>query len=80
MIQETLKAPRITTYGLLGDEFLGVLQIDTTETWITPNKCYLADGLLPVEPMEAKIVKRNTGRYTIDGNLFRQGYTHPILT
>ena len=31
--------------------------------------------------MEAKIVKRNTGQYTlIDGNLFRHGYTHPILT
>ena len=31
--------------------------------------------------MEAKIVKRNAGRYTlIDGNLFRHGFTHPILT
>jgi len=31
--------------------------------------------------MEAKMVKRNAGRYTlIDGNLFRHGYTHPILT
>jgi len=31
--------------------------------------------------MEAKMVKRNAGRYTlINGNLFRHGYTHPILT
>jgi len=30
--------------------------------------------------MEAKIVKRNERRYTlIDGNIFRHGYTHPIL-
>jgi len=36
MNQETLKVPRITTYRLLGDEFLEVLQVDTTKTWITP--------------------------------------------
>jgi len=81
MTQETLKVPRITTYGLLGDEFLGVLQVDTKETWMTHYKCYLVDGLLPAEPMEAKMVKRNAGRYTlVDGNLFLHGYTHPILT
>ncbi|XP_068486998.1 uncharacterized protein [Phaseolus vulgaris] len=81
MTQETLKVPRITTYDLLGDEFLEVLQVDTTETWITPYKRYLANGLLPGEPMEATMVKRNAGQYTlIDGNLFRHGYTHPILT
>ena len=81
MIQETLKVPRITTHGLWEDEFLEVLQVDTAKTWITPYKRYLANGLLPVEPTEAKIVKRNAGRYTlIDGNLFRHDYTHPILT
>ncbi|XP_068466354.1 uncharacterized protein [Phaseolus vulgaris] len=81
MIQETLKVLRITTYGLLGNEFLEVLRVNTTETWITPYKRYLVDGLLPVEPMKAKIVKRNARQYTlIDGNLFRHGYTHPILT
>jgi len=81
MIQETLKVPRITTYGLLGDEFLGVMQVDTIANWITPYKRYLANGLLQDEPMEAKIFKRNAGRYTlIDGNLFRHNYTHPIVT
>jgi len=81
MTRETMKVPRITTYGLLGDEFLEVLQVDTRETWITPYKCYLADGLFPVESMEAKMVKRNAGRYTlIDENLFCYGYTHLILT
>jgi len=81
MTQETLKVPRITTYGLLGDDSLEVLQVDTTETWITPYQRYLADGLLPAEPTEAKAVKRNAGKYTlIDGKLFYHGYTHSILT
>jgi len=61
MIQETLKVPKITSYGLLGDEFLEVLQVDAPETWITPYKCYLANGLLPAKPMKTKIVKRNAG-------------------
>jgi len=72
---------RITTCGLLGDEFLEVLQVDTTNTWMTPYKRYLDDGLLPAGPLEAKIVKRNARWYTlIDGNLFRHSYTHSILT
>jgi len=38
-------------------------------------------GLLPVEPTEVKMIRRNAGKYTlIDGKLFRHGYTHPILT
>jgi len=32
MTQETVKVPRITTYGLLGDEFLEFLQVDTIKT------------------------------------------------
>jgi len=81
MTQETLKVPRITTYGLLGDEFLEVFQVDSTETWITPYQRYLAYGLLPAEPTEAKTVKGNAGRYTlIDEKLFCHGYSHPILT
>ena len=80
MTQETLKVPRITTYDLLGDEFLEVLQVDTTETWITPYQRYLADGLLLAEPTDAKTVKRNVGRYSlIDEELFSNDYTHPIL-
>ncbi|XP_068503763.1 uncharacterized protein [Phaseolus vulgaris] len=48
---------------------------------MTPYQCYLADGRLPVDPIEAKAIKRNPGGYTlVDENLFRHGYTHPILT
>ena len=78
---ETLQVPRITTYGLLGDESLEVLQVNIVETWITPYQCYLADGLLPIEPTETKMVKRNAWKYTfVDVKVFRHGYTHPILT
>ena len=55
MTQETMKVPRITTYDLLGDESLEVLQVDTVETWITPYQLYLGDGLLPIEPTESNI-------------------------
>jgi len=48
---------------------------------MTPYQRYLGDGMLLVEPAEAKAVKRNAGRYTLaDRKLFRHGYTHPILT
>jgi len=48
---------------------------------MTPYRRYLTDGMLPAEPVEAKIIKKNAGRYTlVDGKLFRHGYTHPILT
>jgi len=80
-MQETLKVPKINTYGLSGEESLEVLQVDAVETWMTPYQCYLADGMLPVEPAEAKAIKRNTRSYTlVDGKLFRHGYTHPVLT
>jgi len=50
-------------------------------TWITPYKRYLTDGLLLAESMEAKMVKRNVGWYTlIEENIFRHDYTHPIVT
>ena len=47
---------------------------------MTPYICYLADVILPLEPTEARVVKKNSSRYTlVDGNLFRHGYMHPIL-
>ena len=45
-----------------------------------PYKRYLTDEILPLEPTEARVVKKNSSRYTlVDGNLFRHGYTHSIL-
>jgi len=42
--------------------------------------CYLADGILPLEPEEGKKIKINSSKYSLlDGELFRHGFTHPIL-
>ena len=41
---------------------------------------YLADAILPLEPAEARKIKKNLSKYTlINGKLFRDGFTHPIL-
>jgi len=47
---------------------------------MTPYQRYLAGGILPLKPIEARVVKKNSIRYTpIDENLFRHGFTHPTL-
>jgi len=47
---------------------------------MTPYKCYLADGIPPLEDTEARKIKKKSSKYTlIVGELFRQGFTHPIL-
>jgi len=80
LAQETLKTPRISTYALPGEDSTQVCLVEGGETWITPYQRYLADGVLPMEPTEARVVKKNSSRYTlIDGNVFRHGFTHPTL-
>jgi len=75
-----LKTPRVSTYPVLGKESLQVYLVEGGETWMTPYKRYLADGILPLEPTEAKKIKKNSAKYTlIDRELFRHGFTHPIL-
>ncbi|XP_068476209.1 uncharacterized protein [Phaseolus vulgaris] len=57
-----------------------VCTVEEGDTWMTPYKRYLADGILPLEPEEGKKIKRNSAKYTlVDGELFRHGFTHPIL-
>ena len=81
LTQETLKTPRISTYTLAGGESLHVCLVEEGETCMTPYRHYLADGILLLESTEDRIIKKNSSRYTlVDGNLFRHGYTHPILT
>jgi len=81
--QDTARASCISTYAASPDEERGV-QVCTLEegdTWMTPYRRYLVDGILPAEPEEGKKIKRNAARYTlVDGILFRHGFTHPILT
>ena len=57
-----------------------VCLVEGGETWMTPYKGYLADGILPLESVEARKIKKNSAKHTlIDGELFRHGFTHPIL-
>jgi len=57
-----------------------VCLVEEDETWMTPFKRYLAERILPLEPTEARVVQKNLSRYTlVDGDLFRHGFTHPIL-
>jgi len=81
--QDTTRAPCISTYATSPEEGEGV-QVCTLEkgdTWMTPYRRYLANGILPAELEEGKKIKRNAARYTlVDGILFRHGFTHPILT
>jgi len=78
--QETLKTPIISTYLVSREKSLHVFLVEGDETWMTPYKHYLADGILPLEPTEARKIKKNLSKYTlIDEKLFRHGFTHPIL-
>jgi len=78
--QETLRTPRISTYPVLREESLQVCLVEGGETWMTSYKYYLADGILLLEPTEARKIKKSLTKYTlIDGELFRHGFTHPIL-
>jgi len=80
LTQETLKTPRINTYPVSREKSLQVCLVEGGETWMTPYKHYLAYGILPLEPTEARKIKKNSSKYTlIDGDLFRHGFTHPIL-
>jgi len=80
LTQETLKTPRISVYPVVGERSLQVCLVETGQTWMTPYQRYLADGVLPLEPTEARKIKKNLSKYTlINGKLFRHGFTHPIL-
>jgi len=80
LTQEMLKTPRISVYPVAGERSLQVCLVEVGETWMTPYQRYLAYGVLPLEPTEARRIKKNSSKYTlIDGKLFRHGFTHPIL-
>ena len=83
LTQETARAPSVSVYAASPSkgDFMQVCALEEGDTWMTPYRCYLADGILPTEPEEGKKVRRNAARYTlVDGTLFRHGFTHPILT
>ena len=47
---------------------------------MTLYKRYLADGMLPLEPVEVRKIKKIFAKYTlVNEELFRHEFTHPIL-
>jgi len=83
LTQETARAPNVSVYSVspTKGDLMQVCAIEEGDTWMTPYRRYLADGILPAEPEEGKKVKRNSARYSlVDGMLFRHGFTHPNLT
>jgi len=80
LTQETLRAPRVRARPMRSDEVMEVGVAGRADTWITLYQRYLADGVLPLEPTEAKRIKKSSSKFTlIDGDLFRFGFTHPVL-
>jgi len=80
LTQETLRAPRVRAQPIRTNEAMEVCAVGRTGTWITPYQRYLADGVLPLDPSEAKRVRKRSSKFTfIDGDLFKFGFTHPVL-
>ena len=83
LIQDTARAPRISTYAASpeGEKCVQVCALEEGDTWMTPYSRYIAYGILPAKPGEGKRIKKNSARYTlVDEVLFRHGFTHPIRT
>ena len=78
--QETLRTPRVRAHPMGEIKMTQVCAVHEPDTWITPYQRYIADGLLPMDSTEARKVKRNSSKFTlIDGELYRFGFTHPLL-
>jgi len=57
-----------------------VCAIHEPDTWITPYQRYMADGVRPMDSTKARKIKKNSSKFTlIDGELYRFGFTHPLL-
>jgi len=52
LTQETVKMPRISRYLVVGVVMPHVYHIEEGETWMITYQCYLADGILPLDPAE----------------------------
>ncbi|XP_068462251.1 uncharacterized protein [Phaseolus vulgaris] len=78
--QETLRTPRVKAHPVGETKMTQVCAVHEPDTWITPYQRYMADGVLPMDPTEARKVKKNSSKFTlIDGELYRFGFTHPLL-
>jgi len=80
LTQETLRMPRVRAHPAGATRMTQVCAIHEPDTWITLYQRYMADGVLPMESTEARKIKKNSSRFTlIDGELYRFGFTHPLL-
>jgi len=78
--QETLRRPRVRARPAAEVRTMQVCAAHEPDTWITPYQRYLADGALPVDSTEARKIKKSSSKFTlIDGELYRFGFTHPLL-
>ncbi|XP_068486854.1 uncharacterized protein [Phaseolus vulgaris] len=59
--QDMARAPCISTYTTSPEEGKGmqVCALEEGDTWMTPYRRYIADGILPAELEEGKKIKRN---------------------
>ena len=80
LTQETLRRPRVRARPAEKARPMQVFVVHEPDTWITPYQRYLADGVLPVDSTEARKIKKSSSKFTlIDGELYRFGFTHPLL-
>ena len=61
LTQDTARAPNISVYlaSPEGEDSMHVCALEDGDTWMTPYRRYIADGILPAEPEEGKKIKRN---------------------
>jgi len=59
LTQGTARAPCISVYPTPPEEedSMQVCVLEEGETWMTPYRRYIADGILPAEPEEDKKIK-----------------------
>jgi len=57
-----MKTPSISRYPTIKEISSQIYQVETGETWMTPYKHYLANGILPLELTEAKKIKEKFGQ------------------
>ena len=80
LTHETLRTPRVRAHPVGEVTMMQVCAIHEPDTWITPYQRYMLDGVLPMDPTEARKIKKNSSKFIlVDGELYRFGFTHPLL-
>ena len=69
----------VRTSPSIGEE-VEVMRVSTGESWMDPIRAYVRDGVLPKDKRQARKLKCRAARYRLlDGVLYRQGFTLPLL-